>query len=252
MKTETQEFGFILEGVSGKEKKTENVWLKQEKLKKFSEINGNDNYAVFAEQNTLQLLEDIKWADAIVLGPGIGRSDTAVQMVTFILQHAEVPLVLDADALNILAEDMSKMQLLHTNCIVTPHLGEFSRLTKKSISEIQKQMIKSAVDFSKAYGVICVLKDFRTVIAGANPLHFLNLSGNNGMATGGSGDVLAGVIGALLAQGLTDMEATTYGVFIHGLAGDRAKEKMGTHAIMASDLIESLKEVWKGIEDAQY
>lgn len=198
------------------------------------------------------LLEDMKWADAIVIGPGIGRSFEAVELVETVLEHAAVPVVFDADALNILSEDVSKLRLLHTECIVTPHLGEFSRLTKKAISEIQSHLIESAVDFAGTYGVICVLKDFRTITACSDGLHFLNLSGNNGMATGGSGDVLSGVIGALLAQGMNGMDAASYGVFIHGLAGDMARKATGTYAMMAGDLIESLKEVWKGIEDAQY
>lgn len=198
-----------------------------------------------------QLIEDINWADAIVIGPGLGKSKTAKETVRLVQQSASVPVVWDADAINILAEEPESLLLPHTEYIMTPHLGEFSRLTNNSVSWIQKHLVESSIDFARTYDVICVLKDFRTVTANPYGLSFLNLSGNNGMATGGSGDVLAGIIGALLAQGQKGMEASSFGVFIHGLAGDYAREKMGTHSIMASDIIDALKDVWKGIDYAE-
>ena len=105
------------------------------------------------------------------------------------------------------------------------------------------------MDFARTYDVICVLKDFHTVIANPYGLNYLNLSGNNGMATAGSGDVLSGIIGSLLAQGYKASDAAAYGVYVHGLAGDMAKYSMGTWAITASDIIEGLKEVWKKMEN---
>ena len=99
--------------------------------------------------------------------------------------------------------------------------------------------------------MICVLKDFRTISANPFGVSFINLSGNNGMATGGSGDVLSGIIGAMLLQGLNGIEASAFGVYIHGLAGDYAREKIGTHSLMASDIIDALKDVWKGIDHAE-
>ena len=135
---------------------------------------------------------------------------------------------------------------------MTPHVGEFCRLTGDTIAWIQSHFIEKAVDFARTYDVICVLKDFHTITANPYGLSFLNLSGNNGMATGGSGDVLSGIIGAFLAQGMKGMDAASMGVYIHGLAGDIARESMGTHAMIASDLIDGLKEVWKGTEYAEY
>ncbi len=194
-----------------------------------------------------QLINDINWADAIVVGPGIGCSKLSKEMVELVRSSVGVPVVWDADALNIFAEDLDKLLLPHTEFIMTPHLGEFSRMTNNSISWIQNHLIEAAIDFARTYDVICVLKDFHTVTANPYGLNFLNLSGNNGMATGGSGDVLSGIIGAFVAQGMKGMDAASYGVFIHGLAGDAARIKMGTHALMAGDIIESLKDVWKGI-----
>lgn len=195
-----------------------------------------------------KLIEEINWADAIVIGPGIGCGKISKEMVELVRSAASVPVVWDADALNIISEDVNALLLPHTEYIMTPHLGEFSRLTNQSISWIQNDLVESAVDFARTYDVICVLKDFHTVTANPYGLSYLNLSGNNGMATGGSGDVLAGIIGAFLAQGMKGQDAAAYGVYIHGLAGDIARESTGTHALIASDIIEALKDVWKGTD----
>ena len=201
--------------------------------------------------NKEQLIQDMNWADAIVIGPGLGQSEIAKEIVELVRTSASVPVVWDADGLNIIANQTENLILPHTEYIMTPHLGEFSRLTKTSVEWIQNHLVESAIDFARTYDVICVLKDFRTITANPYGLSFLNLSGNNGMATGGSGDVLTGIIGAFLAQGQKGMDASAYGVFIHGLAGDLAREKMGTHSIMASDIIDALKDVWKGIDHAK-
>lgn len=190
--------------------------------------------------NKEELISHIQWADAIVAGPGLGQSVQAKEIVKLIHGTASVPVVWDADALNIFAQDVNQLMLPHTEYIITPHLGEFSRLTDNNINWIQNHLIESAKEFSRTYDVICVLKDFHTVIAVPYGLTYLNLSGNHGMATGGSGDVLAGIIGALLAQGLKGENAASLGVFLHGLAGDKAKENRSAHAMMASDIIEAL------------
>lgn len=199
-----------------------------------------------------QLIEDIQWADAVVIGPGLGQSAQAEELIEVVRASASVPVVWDADGLNVLSKNTESLLLPHTEYILTPHLGEFSRLVNKSVFWIQNHFVESAIDFARTYDVVCVLKDFRTISANSYGMSYLNLSGNNGMATGGSGDVLAGVIGALLVQGLNGIDASAMGTYIHGLAGDEAREKMGTHSIMASDIIESLKDVWKGIDYAEY
>ena len=202
--------------------------------------------------NKEQLIQDIQWADAIVIGPGLGQSEQAHKLVKVVRESASVPVVWDADGINILSASTEDLLLPHTEYILTPHLGEFSRLVNKSIFWIQNHFVESAVDFARNYDVVCVLKDFRTITANSYGMNYLNLSGNNGMATGGSGDVLAGIIGALIVQGINGVEASAIGVFIHGLAGDAAREKMGTHSIMASDIIEALKDIWKGIDYAEH
>ena len=195
------------------------------------------------------LIQDIQWADAIAIGPGMGTSAMSEEIVQVVRSVASVPIVWDADALNILAQNVNQLLLPHTEYIMTPHLGEFSRLTENSITLLQNQFVEKAIEFSRTYDVICVLKDFHTIVAQPYGLNFLNLSGNNGMATAGSGDVLTGIIGALLAQGYQPSDAASYGTYIHGLAGDMAKLQMGTRGIMAMDIIEGIKEVWNKVEN---
>lgn len=196
-----------------------------------------------------ELINAMKWADAIVIGPGLGTSAVARKLVHIVQQNAAVPVVWDADALNLMAQDVNALSMPHTEFILTPHLGEFSRLTGKEVVWIQNSLVESALEFARMYDVICVLKDSRTVIANPYGMSYLNLSGNNGMATAGSGDVLTGIIGAFLAQGMKGIDAAAYGVYVHGMAGDAAMKRMGTHGVTASDVIEGLIEVWNKMEN---
>lgn len=192
----------------------------------------------------IKLSEALKWADVVVAGPGLGMKKAAKQQIMCVLSMASVPMVLDADALNLIAEaDTGLLKQKKAEVIVTPHLGEMSRLCKITIAEIQKSPLTTAADFSKDYGVICVQKDARTVCALPNGKMYVNQSGNNGMATAGSGDVLTGIIAGLLAQKSEPETMVPLGVYLHGLAGDRIAEKTGTYGMMASDIIEGLKQV---------
>lgn len=190
----------------------------------------------------------MEWADCVVLGPGIGKSAESVEIVRYLLENSEIPLLIDADALNIIAENDFSLKNVKSDVIITPHLGEMSRLTGKRISTIQGELLQIAIDFSKENELVCVLKDFRTVISSVEGEVYINLSGNNGMATAGSGDVLAGIIGALFAQGAEALEAATLGVYIHGVAGDLQIRETGTHGLIASELIEGLNLVWNQVE----
>lgn len=187
--------------------------------------------------------EAVLWADAVVAGPGIGTGKGARALLELVLGCVSVPTVLDADALNIAAEDCARLSAPHADLIVTPHLGEMARLTGHTVEHIQGALLESARQFAETYGVVCVLKDFRTVTAVPGGLTYLNLSGNHGMATAGSGDVLSGVIGGLLAQGMKASVAASCGVYLHGLAGDAAARHTGKRALMASDIADGLKEL---------
>jgi NAD(P)H-hydrate epimerase len=190
-----------------------------------------------------ELTEAIKWADAIAIGPGIGTGILAQHIVKVTLQQSQVPLLVDADALNVIARNTRLLSTAHARVIVTPHLGEMARLTGKTIPQLGSDLPKAADAFAKENHLICVLKDFHTVTAIPDGLTYLNLSGNAGMATAGSGDVLSGMIGSLLAQGMKPEEAAPLGVYIHGLAGDEAKKRCGERALLASDIIQGVREI---------
>ncbi len=188
-----------------------------------------------------QTAQELRGADAVVIGPGIGRDRRAQELLTAVLRCARTPLVLDADALNLLAENEKLIAALPERAILTPHLGEMARLTGKSVAFLQEHLCDAAAEFAHKYSAICVLKDFRTVTALPEGPCFLNLSGNPGMATAGSGDVLAGMIGSLLAQGMAAEQAAAQGVLWHGLAGDTAAERVGMRAMMATDIVDGMQ-----------
>lgn len=197
------------------------------------------------EPDLARVLEALHWADAIVCGPGMGMSDTADMLVHYAAEHASVPLLLDADALNLAARNTSILSEIQADIVITPHLGEMGRLIQKSVPDIQENLIACAEEVAEKYHVICVLKDERTVISLPGKQTYLNLSGNPGMATAGSGDVLSGIIGSLLAQGMKAVEAAPFGAYLHGKAGDTIAEQTGMRGLMASDLVDGLRLVLK-------
>lgn len=189
------------------------------------------------------LKECMEWADAVVIGPGLGQSPAAQMLVAKTLQYGDKKTVFDADALNILANNMVLLKEANGQRIVTPHLGEMARLTKKSVANIQTGLIKTAQDFANEYKAVCVLKDARTVIGLPEGAFYINRTGNSGMATGGSGDILAGMTAGLLAQGLGYKDAAAAAACLHGEAGDRAAKKRGSYGMIASDILEELPAV---------
>lgn len=180
--------------------------------------------------------------EVLVIGPGLGTHQEALKALETALSQ-KCKIVLDADALNLLGENRMLLEKLHEECILTPHIGEMSRLTGRKKSEIRENIVACARAFSSAYGCITVLKDATTVICAPSGWVTVNLSGNSGMAKGGSGDVLSGIIGSLLSQHMTPYEAAALGVYLHGLAGDRAAEKKGTYSMLAGDIVEGIAEV---------
>ena len=184
----------------------------------------------------------ISRADAVAVGMGLTQSETAAQMVACTLKNAEVPVIADADALNLISQRPALMAHCATRTvptILTPHLGEMSRLTGIPVPLLAAELPKHAEAYAKACGAIVALKDARTVVSDGETL-YLNVYGNSGMATGGSGDVLAGVIASFAAQGAAPMDAARLGVLAHALAGDAAMERCGNHGLMASDIIDGL------------
>ena len=181
--------------------------------------------------------------DAILIGPGLGQSDAGERLLNITLKQTSVPIILDADALNLLSKNMDLILESSVPIIMTPHIGEMSRLTKFPSEAILDNTVEFAQAFSKTNQVITVLKSHRTVVCNAEGFTCINLCGNDGMATAGSGDVLAGVITSLVGQGLEPFISSVLGVAIHSLSGDLATEKIGRHGLMAKDIIEAIPKI---------
>ena len=197
-------------------------------------------------EEALSCMEDaMKWASVIVVGPGMGVDITSERILYELLMNAEVPLIVDADALNILSNNIELLQTTSVPMILTPHMKEMSRLTKKTISEIVNKRFIIAKQFAKKMNITLVLKDARSIVTSGGEQTYINLAGNNGMSTGGSGDVLSGIIAGMVAGGLLLEEAAKVGTYIHSCAGDIAAKKKGTYAMLASDIITCLGEVMK-------
>lgn len=203
------------------------------------------------------ILDAVAWADVIVIGVGLGQSEEAKKLLRFVLSAADVPLVIDADALNLMAANSELWEIVTAPVIVTPHPLEMARLCHMDVSTVERDRFTAAINFSEKYALICVLKGHQSIVSdgtearGLGDKHtlYLNRSGNSGMATGGSGDVLTGIIAALIAQKMKPFDAAALGVYIHGLAGDAAAESLGEYSLMASDIIDHISEIMKDCHD---
>ena len=195
------------------------------------------------------------WADAIVAGPGLGTGEGAKELLSFLLRETKQPLVLDADALNVLAlnrEMLEQLQLLQENpdtrrpLILTPHPGEMARLADCSTSEVLADPSACALVWAEKLSAAVLCKTARTVIASPSGELYANGSGNSGMATAGSGDVLAGILGTMAAQKEDPFDATCVGVYLHGLAGDLAAHEKGERSMTAGDLADKIADCFRG------
>ena len=193
-------------------------------------------------KNALSLIDK---KTAVALGPGIGDGKETTAFVQEIIKNCAIPLVIDADGLNALAQDVTVLKEGKGPIVLTPHPGEMSRLCGKSVKEINADRLGTALDFAKEHNVVLVLKGARTITALPDGKAFFNLSGNPGMATGGTGDVLTGLITGLLCQGLDIIDAAVLSVFIHGMAGDLACEEFGEEGLVAGDVMKMVPEVFK-------
>ena len=181
----------------------------------------------------------------VAIGPGIGNSEQTVAMVHDLLVRLKRPCIIDADALNIISTHKDLLHQIPKNSILTPHPKEFERLFGKCNSSYERMM--KAVEASKVYGLIIVLKGANTLVATPDEYRYFNSTGNSGMATAGSGDVLTGILAGLLAQGYSPKETALIGVFLHGRAGDLALQTESKESLMASDLITCLGEAFQSV-----
>ena len=184
---------------------------------------------------------------ALVLGCGLSTADGVRQAVNEVVSRAACPLVLDADGLNVL--DLEALKRRAAPTVLTPHIGEMARLTGSSAAAVQGECVQAARAFAQRYGAAVVLKSANTVAAFPDGTAYVNCIGNSGMATAGSGDVLAGMIGSLLGQGIGLKQAVLSGVFLHSRSGDLAAERLGRRFMSATDLIAC---IGPAIEEAAY
>ena len=196
------------------------------------------------EAPDLDLLRSLgERADALVIGPGLGISPASRRLVSFFLRYVKKPTVLDADGLNLLSANPSLLKHAR-GAILTPHPMEMSRLLGCSVEEVLADPQSVALEYAGAHGVTVVMKGHCTAVTDGGETLYLNRTGNSGMATGGSGDVLAGMIGGLLAYRgeLSSLTVASAGVYLHGLAGDLAAARLSEHSVMAGDILESVPE----------
>ncbi len=202
------------------------------------------------DKNFFSALENTKHFSAVGIGPGIGTMDVSLNAFESMLKNADCPFVIDADALNMLSQNPELLRYLPVHSILTPHPGEFDRLAGKSDSGYLRN--QKQIEFSKKYKVIVLLKGAYTSITMPDGTCFYNSTGNPGMSTAGSGDVLIGIILSLLAQGYPHSDAALLGAFIHGLAGDLAASEIGQQALIATDIIDYLGKTFLKIENHEH
>ena len=195
--------------------------------------------------NIPSLLLEAKKSTAVLLGCGLSVCDDTKALVKSFVENCTAPMVLDADALNCIAENPEILKKRKSDIIITPHPGEMGRLCGITAKEVNAGRVDVALSFAKKYGVITVLKGSGTIIASPNGQALLNTTGNSGMATGGSGDVLAGMTAGLLAQGKSAFDCAAAAVYLHGLAGDFAAEKLGKISMLPSDIIDCIAQAFK-------
>ena len=191
-------------------------------------------------QGLLDIVSTVDKTDACAIGPGLSQHPQTKELVRHLLPKIAKPLVLDADGLNALAEDVHVLKKLTLPIILTPHPGEMGRLIRQSAEEIQRDRVRTAKEFAKKYNVIVVLKGHETVVTSFDGSVYINETGNPGMASGGCGDVLTGMISGLLGQKLSLFDAAQLGVYLHGVAGDLAAAECGQIGLLASDLVDRI------------
>jgi ADP-dependent NAD(P)H-hydrate dehydratase len=203
-----------------------------------------DEHGQVAGPAAAELLALAHGKDVVALGPGLGRSPALTAIVTTLIAKLHAPLVLDADGLNALEQQTACLRSRPGPAILTPHPGEFARLLGTDVTTVQSQRQGLAVRFAAEHHVVVALKGHGTIVTDGRRIYH-NTTGNPGMATGGTGDVLTGLIAALLGQGLEPFAAAQLAVHLHGLAGDLARDELGEVSLIASDLLSYLPRTFR-------
>ncbi len=199
------------------------------------DINGH-----ISSSATEEILKLVDKADAVLIGPGLGRSRDVTRIVESVLSHSNVPVIVDADGINAVSENKSMLNGCTCPVIFTPHAVEMSRLTELEKDYIEDNRIVVSKEFAEEYGVTVILKGHRTIVTASDGEQYINITGNSGLATGGSGDVLAGITVSLCARGISEAKAAAMAVYIHGKAGDFAMAKYGIESVTATTVMECI------------
>jgi NAD(P)H-hydrate epimerase len=197
----------------------------------------------------IEKINTLKRFDAFGIGPGIGIHRDHSQLLQNIFSDYKKPIVIDADALNILSQKKKLLRAIPAESILTPHPKEFERLFGKT--DTDEDRTELALQIARQYKIYIIVKGHNTLVATPDAKTYFNTTGNAGMATGGSGDVLTGILSGLLAQGYTSLDACMLGVYLHGLAGDIAAEKFSQPAMIAGDIIDNMGNAFKSIGKAK-
>ena len=215
--------------------------IMEQKLTEVMTIPVAENNGIVSLEASVRVIEEYAKYDCLVVGCGLGNNENTKSFVNSVIKNAKCPLVIDADGLN--SMDINILQSVKNNMVITPHLGEMSRLTGFDISYIKANLCDVAVNFAREYSVAVVLKCATTVVAFPDGKMYINTKGNSGMATAGSGDALAGILGSCIASGIGFEDAVVNGVYLHSAAGDGAAQKLGRDFMSATDIVECLKYV---------
>ncbi len=207
-----------------------------------ADINGH-----ISDDASEEILERIDKADAVLIGPGLGRSSDAARVLKNVLSSSKVPVIVDADGINAVAKNMDMLSDCTCPVIFTPHTVEMARLTGLDKDYIEENRLVVSKEFAEEYGVTVILKGHHTIVTASDGEQYINITGNPGLATGGSGDVLAGITASLAARGINESAAAAMAVYIHGKAGDMAKDKYGMESVTASHVMESIPDALRQI-----
>jgi NAD(P)H-hydrate epimerase len=199
-----------------------------------------------AEHRIMELCER---KSALAIGPGLSVQSETVRLIQRLVRHTHLPAVIDADGLTALAGKIPSTGRNRRNLILTPHPGEMARLLGTTVPEIQKNRVEVARNFAREKGLVVVLKGARSIVASPEGEIYINPTGNPGMASGGMGDVLTGMVGGFLAQGFSSLEAAKLGVYLHGLVGDFVAYRKGERGMGAMDLIQETPKLLRALAD---
>ena len=214
----------------------------------YLELECDDYGYILYDSNINAISEAMKKADAIVIGCGMGVTPDTIELMNYIIKNSEIPIIIDADGINCIASDIDILLKKRTDIIITPHVAEMARLLSCENSLVSENRIFAAEKFAEKYDVTVVLKGAGTVIVNGK-CTAINHTGNAGMSRGGSGDILAGIIGSIIAQGSNIFDGVCAGVYIHGLAGDIAAKKLGQEAMLPRDIINCLSDSFGILKD---